>query len=334
MRLVVQIPCYNEEETLAEVIADIRTATAAFDEVLILVIDDGSKDRSVEVARAAGADYVARHSRNQGLARAYMTGLAAALNLGADVIVNTDADNQYRAEGIPGLVAPIAEGRADMVVGCRPIEDIEHFSPLKQRLQRLGTAVVRLLSGTSVRDATSGFRAINREAALRLNTFSDYTYTLETLIQAGRSGLRVESVDIDTNGPTRPSRLMRSMGQYVLRSATDMLHISAIYAPLRSYVAAGAVPMAGAVLLGLRYLFLITFIDATRSHAPSLILAAILAGLAFLFWGLGVVGEILTINRRILEEIWIRQRRADAEAGILRGRAEFTLIDAKAEEPA
>lgn len=264
MRLVIQIPCLNEEKTLPEVIASVRAATAEFQDRLIVVIDDGSTDRTAEIALASGADIVAQHERNQGLARAYMTGLAVSLNLGADVIVNTDADNQYKAKGIPALVRPVAAHEADVVVGARPIDETEHFSLLKRRLQRFGTRVVRWLSGTNVQDATSGFRAISREAALRLNTFSDYTYTLETLIQSGRSGLRVRSVDCETNPPTRPSRLMRSIRQYVLYSAIDMLRVSAIYAPLRSYLAAGAVPMALAGLLGLRYLYLVSFLDPTR----------------------------------------------------------------------
>jgi glycosyltransferase involved in cell wall biosynthesis len=325
LHIVVQIPCLNEEATIAEVIADIRAHTAELGQVSILVIDDGSTDGTVEAARAAGADYVARHNGNQGLARGYMTGLAAALNLGADVIVNTDADNQYSAASIPDLVAPILEDRADLVVGCRPIRDIEHFSPVKKRLQLLGSAVVRGLSRTSVRDATSGFRALNRETALQTHTFGDYTYTLETLIQAGANGLRVASVEIGTNGPTRTSRLIRSIPQYVMRSALDMLRVYAIYAPLRAYLTLSTIPLGLSFLLGLRYLFLITFVDATRSHAPSLILAGILAGLGFMIVGLGIIGENVSVNRRILEDARTRTRRVDAEAGTLRGRVPFTL---------
>lgn len=329
MRTIVQIPCLNEEENLGRTIADIMDATSTLEDRIILVIDDGSTDGTLEVARAAGVDYVAQHQTNQGLARAYMTGLAASLNLGAEIIVNTDADNQYRASSIPDLLAPIARKEADVVVGARPIDDIEHFSLTKRRLQRFGTWVVRKLSGTPVDDATSGFRAITRETALRMNSFSDYTYTLETLIQAGKSGLRVVSVDIDTNQPTRPSRLMRSMVQYVFRSAGDILRLSTVYSPMRTYSIAGAVPFAIAVFIGLRYLFLINFVDPTRSHAPSLILAGILAGLAFLLWGLGVIGELMTINRRILEEVRIDQRRTRAGEGAVKGRAEFRLINLK-----
>jgi glycosyltransferase involved in cell wall biosynthesis len=329
MKTIIQVPCLNEEATIGRVIADIRAATAGLPDVGILIVDDGCTDRTVEVARAAGADYIARHATNQGLARAFMTGLSAALNLGADVIVNTDADNQYKASGIPALIAPVAEGRADVVVGARPIDETEHFSPIKKRLQRLGSHVARRLSGTSVKDATSGFRALSFEAAIRLHTYSDYTYTLETLIQAGRSGLRVVSVDIETNPPTRASRLFRSMWRYVLRSASDMLRVHAIYAPLRAYLAVAVVPLGLSLLLGLRYVALVSFVDPTRSHAPSLILAGILAGLGFMIAGLGLIGESLSVNRRILEELRTRQRRQDAAEGKLRGRADFTLETVK-----
>ncbi|NDR56039.1 glycosyltransferase family 2 protein [Aliiruegeria sabulilitoris] len=315
MRIVIQIPCLNEEATIAGTIADIREATRELGDVVVLVVDDGSTDRTVSVAFAGGADHVVRHKINRGLARAYMTGLAVSMNLGADVIVNTDADNQYKASGIPALVRPILDGTADMVVGARPIDDIEHFSPLKKRLQRFGSRMVRFLSHTEVVDATSGFRAISRQTALRLNTLSDYTYTLETLIQAGRSGLRVMSVDIDTNPPTRESRLISSIRKYVMTSSMDMMRVFAVYAPLRAYLIAGSVPLAGTVLLGLRYLFLISFGDPTRTHAPSLILAGIFAGLGFLIVGLGIIGELLAVNRRILEELRLNQRRKDVLEG-------------------
>ncbi len=325
MKIVVQIPCLNEEATLAEVISDIRRATRAFD-TTILVIDDGSTDRTVEVAFEAGADWVAQHPYNAGLARAWMTGLAAAVNLGADVIVNTDADNQYQAACIPDLVRPLADGHADVVVGARPIAQTAHFSLLKKALQTLGSGLLRRLSRTAVADAPSGFRALTREAAIRANVFTDYTYTLESLIQAGRSGLRVVSVPIRTNGPTRPSRLMAGMWSYVARSAKDMLRIYTIYEPLRSYWTAAALPLSLAVLLGLRYLVLITWSDPTRSHAPSLILAAILATMSFLLMALGVIGDLLSVNRRLLEDQRIAYRRDAARRGTMRGRLDYRLI--------
>ena len=327
MRIVVQIPCFNEQDTVGQVIREVREALAAYDDVLILIIDDGSTDRTIEVARKAGADYVARHHTNHGLARGFMTGIAASLNLGADIIVHTDADNQYKSDNIPRLVTPILEKSADIVIGARPIDDIEHFSALKKRLQRLGSWTARMLSGTQVQDATSGFRAYSRTAALRLNTFSEYTYTLETLIQAGRSGLRVLSVDTETNGPTRPSRLISSMWRYIFRSTLDMFNVFTIYAPMKAYALMALVPFTLAVLLGIRYAALVLFFDPTRSHAPSLILAAVLAIIAFGLWCVAIFGRLLSINRRLLEELRIRQRDADAETGRVLGRSEFELID-------
>jgi glycosyltransferase involved in cell wall biosynthesis len=325
MKIIVQIPCLNEETTIAEVIADIRAATQELDDVAILIIDDGCTDRTIDVARGAGVDYIVRHSTNQGLARAFMSGLSAALNLGAEIIINTDADNQYKASSIPSLLAPIMEGRADIVVGARPIKQTAHFSPIKKRLQRFGSSRVRRFSNTRVKDAPSGFRAFNADAAIHMHTFSDYTYTLETLIQAGRSGLRVVSVNVKTNPPTRESRLIKSMWSYVFRSAIDVIRIYAIYAPLRLYLALAAVPLGVSLFLGLRYLVLISFFDPSRTHAPSLILASLLAALSFMISGLGLIGENLSINRRILEDLRTRQRRQDVANGVLRGRADFTV---------
>lgn len=326
MRIVIQIPCFNEQATIGTVISDIRAAMQNFDEVKILVIDDGSTDDTIAAARDAGVDYIARHICNQGLARTYMTGLAVSLNIGADIIVNTDADNQYKAECIPQLIRPILDRQADLVVGARPISETEHFSAVKKIIQKLGSKTARWLSRTTVDDATSGFRALNRDCALRLNTFTDYSYTLETLIQAGRIGLRVVSVDIKTNPPTRTSRLMRGMTQYISRTARDMLRIVTVYAPLRSYGFAGIFPLSIAVILGVRYLLLLIFDDPSRSHAPSLILAGILAGLGFLLIATGTLGELISINRRLLEELRFEQRRERAYAGVLNGRCEYELV--------
>lgn len=326
MRIVIQIPCLNEEATIAAVIRDIRAAMKLYGDVIILVIDDGSTDGTVTAATAAGADYIACHRYNRGLAHAFMTGLAASLNLGADIIVNTDADNQYKAECIPDLIRPIIEHRSDLVIGERPIDEIEHFSVLKKSLQHLGSWVVRVLSGTSVRDATSGFRAMSRDAAIRLNSFSCYTYTLETLIQAGWGNFRITSVDIDINPPTRPSRLIRSIPQYIRRSTADILRILTIYAPLRVFCIAGLIPLFCSVLLGLRYLFLVSFVDPTRSHAPSLILVAILGFLGFLLFATGILGDLVSINRRLLESLRVEQRREMAAKGILIGPCDFDLV--------
>src|ERR1700709_2007731 len=236
MKLIIQIPCFDEEQTLPLVLADLPRHVDGFDAVEWLIIDDGATDRAIEVARAGGVDHVVRLTNNKGLAAGFQAGLDACLKLGADVIVNTDADNQYDAADIPKLVAPIVEGRADMVVGDRETDSIEHFPPLKKRLQRLGSAVVRRASETSVPDTTSGFRAYNREAALQLSVVSKYTYTLETIIQAGKMTVAVDHVPIRTNAKTRESRLFKSMWQYVRRNTVSIFRIYSMYEPLKVFV--------------------------------------------------------------------------------------------------
>jgi len=229
LKLIIQIPCYNEADTLAIALAALPREVPGFDAVEWLIIDDGSTDDTVAVARANGVDHVIRHTRNQGLARGFMTGLDACLRLGADVIVNTDADNQYNADDIPALTKPILEHRADIVVGARPIETIKHFSPVKKMLQKLGSWVVRLASKTDIPDAPSGFRAMSRAAAQRLMVFNDYTYTLETIIQAGQKNMAITSVPIRINGDLRPSRLVKSIPSYIKRSIVTIIRIFIIY---------------------------------------------------------------------------------------------------------
>jgi glycosyltransferase involved in cell wall biosynthesis len=235
-KLIIQIPCYNEERTLAIALAALPRSLPGIDRIEWLIIDDGSGDRTVEVARACGVDHIVRHPRNLGLARAFMTGLEAALKAGADIIVNTDADNQYEAADIPELLAPILQHRAELVIGARPITTTEHFSPVKKLLQKFGSWVVRRVSGTAVDDAPSGFRAISRAAATRLVVFNRYTYTLETIIQAGRQGMAIASVPVRTNEDLRPSRLVKSIRSYVQRSLQTILRISVIYSPGRFFV--------------------------------------------------------------------------------------------------
>ncbi|HEY3486039.1 MAG TPA: glycosyltransferase family 2 protein, partial [Ilumatobacteraceae bacterium] len=241
-KLVIQIPCFDEEGTLPATVADRPRQVPGFDVVEWLVVDDGSSDRTSEIARELGVDHVVRHPRNRGLAAAFLTGLDAALRAGADVIVNTDADNQYDASGIPALVAPIADGRADIVVGERPIESIPEFSGIKKRLQRIGSWVVRKFSSTDITDAASGFRAFTRDAAMRMQVFGKYTYTLETLVQAGSEGLAVVSVPINVNPQTRESRLVKSTRQYVMRSAQTIIRSFALYRPFRFFFVIGLVP--------------------------------------------------------------------------------------------
>lgn len=309
-KLIIQIPCFNEEETLPLTLGDLPRSVPGVDEVEWLVIDDGSTDRTVEVARAHGVDHIVDLGRNRGLARAFMSGVHASLHAGADIIVNTDADNQYQAADIEKLVAPIVQSRADIVVGARPIDDIEHFSPTKKLLQRLGSRVVRIASNTDIADAPSGFRAYSREAALQINVFNSYTYTLETIIQAGQRGLRIISVPVRTNPYLRPSRLITSIPRYVMRSMLIIMRIFMIYKPLRFFAYLGTVPFTLGFLLGFRYLILLAA-GTERAHTPSLILAAILLGMGFSLWIFGLVADLMSVNRRLLEDIQLRGRRRE-----------------------
>jgi glycosyltransferase involved in cell wall biosynthesis len=310
-KLIIQIPCYNEEATLGMTLAELPRQIPGIDQVEWLIVNDGSSDRTIEVALASGVDHVVSFARNQGLAHAFMAGLEASLKAGADIIVNTDADNQYCAADIPRLVEPILRGEADIVVGARPIRQIKHFSPTKKLLQGFGSWVVRLASKTNVVDAPSGFRAISREAALRLNVFNEYTYTLETIIQAGRQGMAIKSVPIRTNGYLRPSRLVKSIPSYVKRSLLTILRISMTYKPLRFFAILGSIPFSFGFLLGIRWLVLFFLENGTRSRAPSLILAAILILIGFQLWMFGLVADLMAVNRKVLEDIQLRLRRAE-----------------------
>ena len=316
MKLVIQVPCLNEEATLPEVLAELPRQLEGFDAVEWLVVDDGSTDRTVEVARAHGVDHVVRLTNNKGLAAAFQAGIDAALKLGADVIVNTDADHQYRAADIPRLVSPILAGRADMVVGDRQVKDVEHFSASKKVLQRLGSWVVRRASGTGVPDTTSGFRAYNREAALALQVVSNYTYTLESLIQAGKMLIAVEHVPIGTNPQTRDSRLAGSTASYVGRNALAVFRAYVLYEPLRVFTIVAMV--LGACALAAWTPFLADWIlngDRT-GHIQSLILGAVLLVAAVQMFALGVVGDALAGQRVIAQRTFERVRRLELEAGI------------------
>ena len=308
VKLIIQIPCYNEENTLGLTLSELPKTLAGVDVVEWLIVDDGSLDHTIKVARACGVDHVVRFNNNQGLAKAFMAGLEASVKAGADIIVNTDADNQYCAADIPRLIEPILKGEADMVVGVRPIKDTKHFSPMKKRLQGLGSWVVRLASNTQILDAPSGFRAFSREAAFKLNVFNEYTYTLETIIQAGQRGMVVASVPIRTNGYLRPSRLVKSIPAYVQRSMFTILRIFMAYRPLRFFLILGSAPFSLGFLLGVRWLILY-FAGTPKSHVPSLILSAILMLMGFQLWILGLVADLLTINRKILEENQLHLRR-------------------------
>lgn len=302
MKLIIQIPCYNEAATLGITLARLPRKVAGFDVVEWLVIDDGSRDETVAVAKAHGVDHIVRHARNQGLARAFMTGLDASLSRGADVIVNTDADNQYDADDIPALLAPILDGSAEIVVGERPIRAIAHFSPAKKLLQKLGSWVVRAASNTDIPDAPSGFRAFSRSAAQRMVVFNDYTYTLETIIQAGQKNMAITSVPVRINDELRPSRLVRSIPQYLERSIVTIVRIFVVYRPFRFFAAIGAVLFAAGFVIGLRFLWKFLHGEGT-GNVQSLILAGALLVMGFQTVLVAFLADLLAANRKLMEEV-------------------------------
>ena len=321
MKLIIQIPCYNEARTLDVALAALPRQVSGFDEVEWLVIDDGSVDQTVQVARQGGVDHVVSHTGNQGLARAFMTGLDAALRLGADVIVNTDADNQYNADDIPALTKPILEHRADIVIGARPVATIKHFSPMKKMLQHLGSWVVRLASRTDIPDAPSGFRAISRVAAQRLIVFNDYTYTLETIIQAGQKNMAITSVPVRVNEDLRPSRLVKSIPSYIRRSIGTILRIFVIYRPFRFFGTIGAALFGSGFLIGLRFLYYFVQQGHGGGHIQSLILASVLMGMGFQAVLIAFVTDLLAANRKLLEDLrtQVKALQADKDASASSG---------------
>jgi glycosyltransferase involved in cell wall biosynthesis len=316
MKLIIQIPCLNEEEQLPATLGDLPRAVPGFDAVEWLIIDDGSTDRTIEVARSHGVDHVVRLTNNKGLAAAFQAGIDACLKLGADVIVNTDADNQYDAADIPKLVAPIVRGDADLVVGDRVIDSMEHFSPLKKSLQHFGSAVVRRASGTDVPDTTSGFRAYNREAALQVTVVSKYTYTLESIIQAGKMLVAVDHTPIRARKVDRPSRLFgHSMWGYVRRNALAIFRIYSMYEPLRVFMLAAAVVGLAAAAIWIRYLILLASGDG-GGHLQSVIVGAVLVIAAVQLAALGVVGDILAGMRTLQQRTLERVRRVELQLGV------------------
>jgi glycosyltransferase involved in cell wall biosynthesis len=312
-KLIIQIPCYNEAATLAITLAALPRHVPGFDTVEWLIINDGSTDDTVKVAREHGVDHIVQHTRNQGLAHTFMTGIEACTCLGADVIVNTDADNQYNAEDIPLLTAPILEGKADFVIGTRPIDTIQHFSPVKKFLQKLGSWVVRLASQTDIPDATSGFRAMSRDAAQQLIVFNDYTYTLETIIQAGQKNMAVAWVPIRVNPDLRPSRLIRTIPSYINRSIVTIFRIFIIYQPFRFFIMIGAVLFAAGFLIGLRFLYY--YVNGMgNGHVQSIILASILLIMGFQVVLIAFVTDLLAANRKLLEDIRYKLNRTPVES--------------------
>ena len=305
MKLIIQIPCFNEEANLRDTLAALPRTIEGIDKVEFMVVDDGSGDATSSVARQSGADHVVRLPRNQGLARAFTAGIEQALRLGADIIVNTDADNQYCADDIPALIAPILKGEADIVVGERPIDSIRHFSLAKKILQRFGSATVRFFSRTEVRDAPSGFRAFSRKAAARLNVFNEYTYTLETIIQAGQKHMAIASVPVRVNQPTRESRLVRSIPDYIRRSVATILRVFIVYRPLRFFATMAMIAFIPGFLIGLRFVILFALGEG-GGKIQSLILASLLMGLGALLMVVGIVTDLIAVNRQLLERLHTR----------------------------
>ncbi len=302
MKVIIQIPCFNEEESLPIALAQLPRSLPGVDVIEWLIIDDGSTDRTREVALAHGVDHIVGFPTNQGLARGFMLGLKSCLERGADIIVNTDADDQYNAADIPLLLEPILKGQAEIVIGERPIATISHFSIVKKGLQKLGSAVVRFVSSTDVGDAPSGFRAISRSAAARLNVFSSYTYTLETIIQAGQKNMGIVSVPIRVNRDLRPSRLVRGIWNYVTRSIATMVRIIVVYRPFRFFFSIGALLFLVGVVFGARFLWFYASGDG-GGHVQSVILAATMMIIGFQTGLLAFLADLLSVNRRLLEEL-------------------------------
>ena len=316
MKLIIQIPCLNEEGTLPATIADLPRRIEGIDAVELLVVDDGSTDRTVEVARQCGVEHIVRLTNNKGLAAAFQAGLDACLKLGADIVVNTDADNQYNGADVARLVAPILAGEADMVVGDRRVGEIEHFSGVKKSLQGVGSWVVRKVSGTEVTDTTSGFRAYNREAALQLLVVDNFTYTLESLVQAGKMLVAVDETEIATNPQTRESRLAGSTGAYVRRNAAGILRVYARYEPLRAFATAAAVVLVLALAAWMPFLIDWIVNGDSSGHIQSLILGAVLFIAAVQLFALGVIGDLLAGQRVMTQRVFERVRRVELALGV------------------
>lgn len=307
MKLIIQIPCYNEAETLAVTVAALPKQVAGFDCVELLVINDGSTDATTKIAETCGVDHIVDLKNNQGLARGFMIGLDRCLTLGADVIVNTDADNQYQADDIPKLVQPILAGKADYVIGARPIEETAHFSFMKKRLQRLGSWVVRKASATDVPDAPSGFRAISRDCALRLNVYSRYTYTLETIIQAGQNNMVILSVPIRTNKDLRPSRLFPNTFTYIAKSVATIVRIFVVYQSFRFFMIIATLLLTMGSLLFSRFLYFY-FSGNGDGHVQSVVLAGALLGMGFQTVIMAFMADLMSVNRNLLEKIHLNNK--------------------------
>lgn len=325
MKLIIQIPCYNEAQTLEIALNDLPRELAGIDEIEYLIINDGSRDNTVEVARRWGVHHIVDFKQNKGLAKGFMAGLDGCLRNGADIIVNTDADNQYCAEDIQKLIQPILEGKADMVIGERPIDQTEHFSYIKKKLQHFGSWVVRKASNTSIPDAPSGFRAFSREAAMRLNVVNDYTYTLETIVQAGREKIAITSVPVRTNGELRPSRLFHSIWSYIKKSIVTILRAYMMYKPLKWFTYLAVLPAAVGLIIGFRFLYYMAM-GRSGGHVQSLILACTLIIIGFLTVMIGLVADVIAANRRLLQDTQYHVRKTEYDALYLRQKMEREAV--------
>lgn len=310
MKLIIQIPCYNEAETLEIALNDLPKHIDGIDEIEYLIINDGSKDETVQVAKNWGVNHIVNFKRNKGLAYGFMAGIDACLRNGADIIVNTDADNQYVADDIEKLVRPILEGKTDIVIGERPIDNTEHFSPIKKKLQHFGSWVVRKASNSDIPDAPSGFRAFSRDAAMRLNVTNEYTYTLETIVQAGRNKIAQTSVPIRTNGELRPSRLFNSMMGYVKKSMVTILRAYMMYSPLKTFSIIALIPLVIGLAIDVRYLIFV-IIGQDGGHLQSLILGSTLIMVGFMTFVIGLLADLIAKNRKLLEDIQYHVRKMD-----------------------
>lgn len=312
MKLIIQISCYNEEKTLPATLKALPGKIEGIDEIEVLIINDGSTDKTAKVAEKNGVDHIINFKKNQGLARAFMAGLNACLKFGADIIVNTDADNQYNAKDIPKLIRPILEGKADMVIGSRPISRIKHFSLLKKIMQKVGSWLVRKVSRTSIPDAPSGFRAISRNSALKLNVFNNFTYTHETIIQAGLKNMAMVSVPVKVNKPKRPSRLYKSIPSYIARSLIAILRMVVVYRPFRFFLSLGLIFFFAGLLFAIRY-FYFMLTGSGGGHIQSVILAGVLIGVGFQIILVAFIADLLGVNRKLLEEIQYRLRKQEID---------------------
>ncbi|MBQ6342122.1 MAG: glycosyltransferase family 2 protein [Anaerolineaceae bacterium] len=313
MKLIIQIPCYNEAATLEIALNDLPKHIDGIDEIEYLIINDGNQDNTVDVARKWGVNYIVHFSQNRGLAKGFMAGLDACLRNGADIIVNTDADNQYCGDDVETIVRPILEGKSDIVIGARPIDDTEHFSPAKKKLQHLGSWVVKKASKSDIPDAPSGFRALSREAALRMNVVNEHTYTLETIIQAGRERIPMTSVPIRTNKELRKSRLIHSIPNYIKKSSLTIFRAYVFYSPLKFFTILGAIPFVIGLILGIRFLIFM-FQGNSTGHIQSLILASTLLMMGFMTFVVGILSDTIASERKILEDVQYHARRADYQS--------------------